>query len=334
MTIRATSPTYPEDRIGVGRTIQPVLPEDHVPGRDPSGGQTFVDDLMGFAESRGAKLLLERQVVHVVRNGHDEVVGVEVRVGRRTELIGARRGVVFASGGFLHDQQLVLDHLKGPVFGGAASPHATGDFVRIGTEVGARLGNMAHAWWDQVVAEMALRNRATIGDVYSPFGDSMLMVNRYGHRVVNEKAPYNERGQVHHVWDPHRCEYPNLLLFMIFDDVVVQNPHKDMFRWPVPLNSRDRYYVIRVDTWEDLALEVDRRLYALSHHTGGLQLDDGFLPNLRDTIERFNGYAREGVDPDFHRGETPIEEVWGLDPRPGLPKGTMAPLAETAPTTA
>jgi 3-oxosteroid 1-dehydrogenase len=321
----------PEDHIGVGRTIQPVLPDDHIPGRDPSGGQTFVDDLMRFASSHGARLLLERQVVHLVRNGAAEVVGVEVRFGRRTELVGARRGVVFATGGFLHDERLVFDNLKGPVLGGAASPYSTGDFVRIGTEVGARLGNMAHAWWDQVVAEMAVRNRATIGDVYSPFGDSMVMVNRYGRRVVNEKAPYNERGQVHHVWDPHLCEYPNLLLFMIFDEIVVQNPHKDMFRWPVPLDDKERYYVIRADTWEELAIELDRRLDALSHHTGGLQLDDEFLPTLLATVELFNGYAREGVDPDFRRGETHIEEVWGLHPRPGLPTGTMAPLAETGP---
>lgn len=321
----------PEDRIGVGRTIQPVLPPDHVPGRDPSGGQTFVDDLMAHAVSHGAELLLERQVVHVIRNSREEVIGVEVRVGLRTELIGARRGVVFASGGFLHDEGLVLDYLKGPVFGGAASPYATGDFVRIGNEVGARLGNMAHAWWDQVVVEMALRNRATIGDVYSPFGDSMLMVNRYGRRAVNEKAPYNERGQAHHAWDPHHGEYPNLLLFMIFDEALVQNPHKDMFRWPVPMDHKERYYVIRVDGFEELATELAGRLEAMAHHTGGVRLDDDFLPTLFETVERFNGYARAGVDPEFHRGETPIEQAWGLEPREGLPSGTMAPLADGGP---
>jgi succinate dehydrogenase/fumarate reductase flavoprotein subunit len=321
----------PEDTIGIGRTIQPVLPDDHTPGRDPSGGQTFVDDLMTFATGHGAELLVDRQVVHVVRGDDGAVLGVEVRVGRRTELIGARRGVIFASGGFLHDEELVLDYLKGPVFGGAASPYATGDFVRIGNEVGARLGNMAHAWWDQVVVEMALRNRATIGDVYSPFGDSMLMVNRYGRRAVNEKAPYNERGQAHHAWDPHRGEYPNLLLFMIFDEALVQNPHKDMFRWPVPLDHKERYYVIRAETMEDLAVALAERLETLTPHTGGLSLDDDFLPTLLDTLERFNGHATAGVDPDFHRGETPIEKVWGLDPRPGLANGTMAPLAAEGP---
>ena len=49
------------------------------------------------------------------------------------------------------------------------------------------------AWWNQVVLEVALRTPSTIRDVWMPFGDSMIQVNRYGRRVVNEKMPYNER---------------------------------------------------------------------------------------------------------------------------------------------
>ena len=62
---------------------------------------------------------------------------------------------------------------------------------------------MTHAWWDQVVAELAVRVPETVRDVYEPFGDSMVIVDRRGQRVVNEKIPYNERAQVHFAWD--RC---------------------------------------------------------------------------------------------------------------------------------
>jgi succinate dehydrogenase/fumarate reductase flavoprotein subunit len=321
----------PEDTIGVGRTIQPVLPDDYVPGRDPSGGQTFVDDLMAYAGRHGAELLVDHRVVHVIRNDRDEVVGVEARAGMRTVLIGARRGVIFASGGFLHDERMALDYLKGPVLGGAASPFAEGDFVRVGTEVGARLGNMAHAWWDQVVVEMAVLNRSTRGDVYAPFGDSMIMVNKYGRRALNEKAPYNERGQSHFEWDAYLGEYPNFLMFMIWDEALVQSPVESMFRWPVPADHRERHYVIKADTLEDLAVELDRRLERLAHHTGNARLDPDFVANLRATIERFNEYAREGKDPEFHRGETPIEHAWAMPKRPGAATGTMYPIADEGP---
>jgi succinate dehydrogenase/fumarate reductase flavoprotein subunit len=321
----------PEDECPVGRTMQPVLPDDHVPGRDPSGGQTLVDRLMGFATERGAELLVDHEVVHLIRDDGGAVIGAEVRSGLRTVLVGARRGIIFTTGGFLHDERLALDHLRGPVFGGAASPAATGDFVRIGTEVGAPLGNMANAWWDQVMVELAVINRATRGDVYAPFGDSMLMVNRFGKRVVNEKAPYNERGQAHFQWDPYRGEYPNLLLFMIFDDALIDSPDQTMFRWPVPFDRKARHYLIAADTLEDLTVEVRGRLERLAPHTGGVDLDDGFLQALESTIERFNEHARAGSDPDFHRGETPIEGVWAGAPRPGAVTGSMYPLSSEGP---
>jgi hypothetical protein len=243
--------------------------------------------------------------------------------------------VIFGSGGFLHDERLALEHLRGPVFGGAAAAEATGDFVRIGMEAGARLGNMAHAWWSQVAVELAVRRRATTGDIYSPYGDSMLMVNRFGRRAVNEKAPYNERSQAHFDWDPYRGEYPNLLLFMMFDQAVVDSPRPEgergMFRWPVPLDDRPRQYVIKVDALDELEAELRDRLTRLSAHTGGMELDDDFTANLAKTVDRFNEMAARGHDEDFARGETPIEQTWAGPARDGAPTGTMHPLSPTGP---
>ena len=153
-------------------------------------------------------MLLEHRAAHLVRNEDLEVVGLEVQVGRRTELFGARRGVIFGSGGFLHNQRLALEYLRGPVLGGAAAEGSTGDFVDIGIEAGAQLGNMSHAWWDQVVAELAVRVPET------DQGRLRALRRQHGHRrpagrrVVNEKIPYNERAQVHFDWDPVRRRVP------------------------------------------------------------------------------------------------------------------------------
>lgn len=322
----------PEEACPVGRSIQPTLPPDWQAGRDPTGGQMLVEHLVAYAEAHGAEVLVEHAVAHLVRNGAGEVVGVEARTGRRTVLIGARRGVIFATGGFLHDPRLALEHLRGPVFGGAAAGEATGDFVRIGIEVGAQLGNMTHAWWDQVVLEIAARRRETSADIYAPFGDSMLMVNRFGRRAVNEKAPYNERTQAHFQWDPLRGEYPNLLLFMIWDEDVVSSQERTIFRWPVPTDpNRSRDYLIKVDSLPELVGELTARLERLASHTGGVRLDDGFIDNLLDTVERFNAMAAAGRDDDFGRGATPIEERWAGPTRDGMPSGTMHPISPTGP---
>ena len=320
-----------EDEAPIGRCIQAKLPADHRRGLDPTGGQFLVDQLKAGAEKFGAQTLLEHHVAHLVHNADGDVVGVEARVGRRTALLGARKGVIFCSGGFLHNKDLALEYLRGPVMGGAAGEGATGDFVDIGIEAGAQLGNMSHAWWDQVVVELAARVPQTITDVYSPYGDSMIMVNRFGKRVVNEKSPYSERGQAHFAWDTVRGEYPNLLLFMIFDDGVLLNPEASRFRFPIPPVGEKYDFVISAPTWSQLADDISQRLARLEHSTGRATLDPSFVAQVEETITRWNAAAVAGVDPDFQRGESPIEQTWAGAARSSMPNPSMHPFNDSGP---
>ena len=258
-------------------------------------------------------------------------MGVEVRVGRRTALIGARKGVIFCSGGFLHNKDLAREYLRGPVLGGAAAEGATGDFVKIGIQAGAELGNMSHAWWDQVVVELAARVPQTISDVYSPYGDSMIMVNRFGHRVVNEKSPYNERGQAHFAWDTVRGEYPNLLLFMVFDDGVLLNEEISRFRFPIPPVGEKFDFVISGNTLEELTQNIAQRLSTLEHFTSGTKLETTFTSQLTATIANWNSMAQVGIDTQFQRGQSPIENTWAGAPRSSMPNPTMHPFTQSGP---
>ncbi len=320
-----------EDEAPIGRCIQAKYPPHHRPGLDPTGGQFLVDQLRAGAEKFGAVTLLEHHVAHLVHNDDDDVVGVEVRVGRRTALIGARKGVIFCSGGFLHNKDLAREYLRGPVLGGAAAEGATGDFVKIGIQAGAELGNMSHAWWDQVVVELAARVPQTISDVYSPYGDSMIMVNRFGHRVVNEKSPYNERGQAHFAWDTVRGEYPNLLLFMVFDDGVLLNEEISRFRFPIPPVGEKFDFVISGNTWEELTQNIAQRLSTLEHFTSGTKLETTFTSQLTATIANWNSMAQVGIDTQFQRGQSPIENTWAGAPRSSMPNPTMHPFTQSGP---
>lgn len=322
----------PENEAPIGRTVQARFPDGWRRGVDPTGGQLLADALRRVAEDEGAEVVTGAQVVHLVRDDDGAVIGVETRVGVRTAIHLARRGVIFGSGGFLHDRELARSYLRGPVLGGAAAETSTGDFVRIGIEAGAQLGNMTHAWWDQVVAEHAVTVPSTIKDISWPFGDSMVMVDKHGRRVVNEKAIYNERGQVHFAWEPGACEYPNLLLFWVFDQAVCEDARFSRFRWPVPMPGEPfPDFVFSADSFGELAQEIRRRVDRLAPHTGGFSLADDFESGLKATVERFDEFARSGVDPDFGRGNTQIERTWSGDSRLGLPNPTMAPISPDGP---
>jgi succinate dehydrogenase/fumarate reductase flavoprotein subunit len=317
-----------DDLAPYGRSLVPFgKPKNRADG---TGGEVLIRGMESAARARGLRILLEHRAATVLRNDVGEVVGLEARVGRRTVLVRSRLAVVFCSGGFLHDHDLRTNFLRGPVFGGCAADTSTGDFVRIGLELGTQLGNMNNAWWNQCVVEVALRTPSTIRDVWMPFGDSMIQVNRYGRRVVNEKMPYNERAQVHFQWNPTTREYTNLLLFMVYDEDVARHPSTSSFREPVPPPGESAQYVISGDTWENLAANIDRRLEELAPRTGGARLDASFASNLRGTVARYDGFAALGRDEDFGRGETPIQLAWGAGDR-GAPNPTMHPFRSHGP---
>lgn len=311
------------------------LPEDLAPrGRHmhpPEGTPKLLQQLADAGDRLGIPVLTGHRVVATLRNSDGEVIGVEARVRTRTVLVRAQRAVVFGTGGFFHDPDLVGDFLPGRVFGGCSVPTTAGDFVRIGQQLGAQLGSMHRAFWKQVLVEQAIVSDGHSIGSFLPFGDSMIQVNKYGRRVVNEKSPYNERSQVHFHWNPTKREYSNLLMFMIWDDAVARNELVWTFRPPVPMPGESSPWVISGASFDDLAVKLDERLRTIAGHTGGAKLDPAFVANLRATVARFDEFARTGTDVDFHRGETPIEIDWNGPGRPGSPNPTMAPFRSEGP---
>ena len=90
--------------------------------------------------------------------------------------------------------------------------------------------------------------------------------------------------------------------------------------------------VITSQTLEGLASAVDSRLAEIENHTGNFRLDADFTSNLKDTIARFNEFAKTGIDLDFHRGEFPADDPpVPADLRSEYPNPAMYPIASTGP---
>ena len=323
----------PEDKAPYGRGLNP--------DPDKGGSGAIPVQMQAWTDAKGVPLMLEHRVVGLYQNGKGEVVGVRVDK-EGTELnFRAKKGVFFGTGGFTQNLEKTMAFLKGPVFASCSMPSCTGDFVDIGIAAGAELGNMQNAWWLQCPLELALKAPSLPGaDTWIPYGDSMVIVNKYGDRITTEKMVYNERGQTHHVWNPAKREFSNLVQFMIYDDAVAQDPTNFGFRFPVPAAGKDAEYVIKGATWEELVKNISDRLDSirgkgqLTARVGDdVKLADNFLDKLSATVERFNGFAESGVDEDFGRGSTPIQVAWGggttrfkTNKNP-----TMAPFASKGP---
>jgi hypothetical protein len=73
-----------------------------------------------------------------------------------------------------------------------------------------------------------------------------------------------------------------------------------------------------------LADNIRSRLAELAPRTGGFQLDSSFTTNLKVTVERFNHFAKTGIDTDFRRGDFNYDREWTTFP-PTVPDAKWPP---------
>jgi 3-oxosteroid 1-dehydrogenase len=182
------------------------------------------------------------------------------------------------------------------------------------------------------VLERLRRDPETVACSFVLPGDGLIVVNRAGGRVVNEKAPYNEQVRAFFAWEPSDATYPNLPLIAIWDQRVAAQVAGVDFGNPVPPPGVDAYWVIEGDDLEQLAVGIAERLAGLEDMIGERHLARDFLPRLRATLDRFARMAEQGTDEDFARGAAPIERWTSAAFGDGDgPNPTMRALSNTGP---
>lgn len=312
-----------EETIYYGRTLGPQTADGMI-----GFGRELISQLLSGAERKGAHVLCGERVVEILRDENGEVTGVATDSNK----IFARRGVIFATGGFAHNVELLERHMPGPVLGSCAVSASQGDFISLSEDLDVELAHLDRAWWGEVAAEMAIEKREVVQLLFYPYGDSMIYVNRNGRRVVNEKAVYDQRGPIHFAQDENG-EEPNRLLFMIYDHASARD-RNDLFpaRFPVPAAGDSAPYVIEAPTLEELESKIRERLAGIAKQTGDFSLSDDFGAGLRASIAQFNDYAEKGRDLDFQRGEEPIQVDASGPGRTGShPNKTMYPISPEGP---
>jgi 3-oxosteroid 1-dehydrogenase len=316
----------PEDKAPTGRVLVP----EGARASMSDGGLVGIGTMSAAAERDGVDIRVEHRVQRlVIADG--AVVGVEATGPEGTVRIGARKAVIFASGGFTHDPELRANFLSAPVYGGCAAITNEGDFVRIGTAAGAQLRNMNQAWMCPVPLETAVSRDPSLSGMFSVAGDSMLFVDKTGRRVVNEKLPYNELAQTFFHWDPVKGEYPYLVLIQVWD--ARSQAHSASDEYGRLITGAQDGHVLRGNTLQELGAAVRERLAQYAGVTGGLALTDDWAANLEASIARFNELAATGEDLDFGRGERAVQQLFNGDVReePGRSNPTLWPLAGEGP---
>jgi succinate dehydrogenase/fumarate reductase flavoprotein subunit len=316
---------HPIDRVPTGRVVLPRLPNG-----EPGDGVEFTRQMEAAALSRDVDVRTGHRVRGVFQNDQGAVVGVAAETPTGEVRIRARRGVVFCTGGFSHNDELRRYYLGGLLLPGCSVQTNQGDFVQIARRLGAPLLHMHASYMSPVQLERAIARDPEISGVFIVPGDSIVVVNRFGDRVGNEKTTYNDRTMPHLVYDVGRAEYTNFLLFPIWDERTATLFAGSAYGAFVPEPDGDWSAVVRGDTLEQLADALDTRLESLGSAAHGIRLEPDFVARLRRTIERFGEFARSGKDEDFGRGEAPIDRFFHGEAKDNPhPNPTMHPLSAT-----
>ena len=238
-------------------------------------------------------------------DGSGKVDGVIVAVKNKNTLVKARYGVVVASGGFEHNEEMRQKYQRKPIgtewtLGSEAN---TGDGILAGQKAGAALKFMDDAWWGPTIPLTKTTPYFCLSERSLP---KSILINRYGKRFTNEAAPYhdvvnamyqkNVRGSSIDTWLVTDQEYRNRYLFR---DVLPG------FKYPKEWYESGA--VVKADSVEALAEKI------------GVP-----VKSLVATVSRFNKFAEQGKDEDFGRGENDYD-LYYSDPgeRPNASLGKL-----------
>jgi 3-oxosteroid 1-dehydrogenase len=272
-----------------------------------AGGSALAGQLLHQVRQRGIPVMLLTGATDLMMDG-ERVAGVIARGPGGVMSIRAGQAVVLAAGGFARSAELREKYQPAPVTGAwtSASKSDLGDGIRLGQSAGAALSLMDEAWWGPA---SVLPNGVALFHVSERSKPGSLIVDAAGRRYMNEAMSYVDAGHAMFEANSNGQAIPS---WMIFDQAYRSHyPFGTLLPGITPQELVDKGYFRRAGTLEELA--------------GMIGVESAVL---RATVERFNGFARSGVDEDFGRGGNPYDRYFG-DPRV-KPNPCLAPV-ERAP---
>lgn len=272
-----------------------------------SSGTALIADLLRVALARGVAVHVcapARQLI--VEQGR--VVGVEVeRQGGRDRFM-ARHGVLMATGGYSHNPELVKRWLRRPLEESCEVAENVGDGHLMGMAVGADVANLGDAWWMPHI-HMGFDGGGPLNPASLSREDRVLphtlIVNRDGVRFLNEAMNYYDFGD--QLLEMREAQPRHLPAWLIFDQQGVDR--YAMLRLKVGTGGPAPEWLYTADSLEKLGASIGVPQTA-----------------LLSTVERFNEFARQGVDRDFGRGELGWDRSWADDEH--LPNGSLGTVEQ------
>jgi hypothetical protein len=278
-------------------------------------GQSLAARLRLAMKEQDIPLWLDAPMTELITDVDGAVVGAVIERAGKQQRIGARRGVILATGGFDHDMAWRREHLPELEHDWSfGNPLSMGDGIRAGEKVGAATELLDEAWWFPAICWPDGRLQFMLNERMMP---SQFVVNGAGQRFINEAAPYMDFA--HAMIAGQRTGVSHIPCWLITD---TRSFHRYVVGGHLPIPKVPGAPVPTGRTVPQAWLDSGVVRSAPTLDELGVQI--GVPPaELRRTAERFNELARKGHDDDFNRGDSVYDNYYG---DPTLSNPNLYPL--------
>jgi succinate dehydrogenase/fumarate reductase flavoprotein subunit len=329
------------------------IPSEIIAPHRRRNGSGLVRTLARSAQEKGAQILLKHEMTRIVREPHNggRVLGIIAANGERSIAIAARKGVIIATGGHtgnvnfrrMFDPRLTEEYQQA----GEPYSHQGADGELAAMDIGAslwatglqtsgfgpaitRTRHIGCRWGytslvfetDSPIFHLAKATGLTVTD-----WQNMIFVNQAGRRFWNEVDVSSEffAAALAYNGDPNKLNGGGPI-WAIFDAAAVARED-----WqPQPPHVDSDGYFFSADTIAELAGAI-RNPYQAVVMSGDV---------LQETVERYNGFVRAGIDSDFGKPtpmftieQPPFYAAWATpilhDSLTGLRTNTKAEVIDT-----
>jgi 3-oxosteroid 1-dehydrogenase len=254
-------------------------------------GRALAGSLFKAVLDRNIETLIKTPGKELVMNDEGEVIGVRAKRNGSDFYVGARKGVIIATGGFEWNKELVRSFLKGQITHPQSPATNEGDGLIMAMEAGASLANMGEAWWSPAFVDPTIEYEGKVYNMIDSQARTMansIIVNRHGKRFANEGATYMDFPKSFYTYDQVTQSWPNEPpVWLIFDQQL-----------------KDRALIVTMAPGEPAPDWVDQ-----ANTIRELAEKIGVDPDgLEKTVENFNKHAVNAEDPEFNRGTLHFEK--------------------------
>ncbi|HTG08332.1 MAG TPA: FAD-dependent oxidoreductase, partial [Bradyrhizobium sp.] len=292
---------YARDRLSQSRGTRLVM------------GNALVGRLLYSLIRRDVDILTGAALARIVRDADGPVTGARLVADGASRDICINAGLILAGGGFSRHPERRLAALGTDEVWSSVAAGSNGDAQDKALEIGARMSDrdLSAAFW----APASIRRRANGSSAVFPHfvldrgKPGTLVVDSNGRRFLNEAISYHE-----FALEMLAHGASAVPAFLIADAVALRKYGLGM---------------VRPGGWGTRAAIADGYLTAgdtIDHLAQRLNIDPG---NLRETVDRMNGFAQTGRDLEFGRGSTIYQNHNG-DAAAGVANPNLGPIV-TAP---